>query len=254
MSAEDDDAQLVAFIDRQLDENARSALEARLARDALLRERLARLQEGGRPFAPAFQALLDAAPVERLQAALGGDQRGEAARPQRLRLSRLAVAAAAILLFCLGILVGRYGPGRFGDDPRREDWREAVAEYMSLYTSDTFAAEPPAHDDDLAALGAKIGLDLSVERVGLANLQFKDGEIFAYDGAPLVQLAYLDPASGPVLFCIIRNSESDAPMAAGRRDGFAVASWARGGRGYMLIGRLAVTQMAGLADSLQRRF
>ena len=37
---------------------ARGALEARLAGDADLRARLDRLQDGGRPFAPAFQGRL----------------------------------------------------------------------------------------------------------------------------------------------------------------------------------------------------
>ena len=51
MSTIDEDARLVAFIDGELDEGARAELEARLAIDPVLHERLARLQEGGRPFA-----------------------------------------------------------------------------------------------------------------------------------------------------------------------------------------------------------
>ena len=46
----------------------------------------------------------------------------------------------------------------------------------------------------------------------------------------------------------------DAPIKAETREGFAVASWARAGRGYMLIGRLPIDQIAGLANSLERRF
>jgi anti-sigma factor RsiW len=257
MSAEEDDGQLVAYIDQQLGETERSALEARLAVDPLLRERLARLQEGGRPFAAAFNALLNAAPLERLGASLAAlDADGQAetsARPsQRFRLRGLA-AAAAILLFCAGVAVGRYGLPP-GEGSRDEDWRKAVAEYMSLYTPETFAALPPPREEDVAALGAKLGVDLSLQRVGLPNLQFKGAAIFAHEGAPLGQLAYLDPATGPVLFCIIRDSEEDAAMETSKRDGFAMASWARGGRGYMLIGRLPESRTAELADQLQRRF
>ena len=43
-------------------------------------------------------------------------------------------------------------------------------------------------------------------------------------------------------------------MKAESRGEFAVASWARSGRGYMLIGRLPVNQMAQLANSLEKRF
>ena len=145
MNAEDDDAQLVAYIDRELDQPDREALEARLAREPSLRERLAQLERGERPFAAAFKVLLDAAPLERLQASLAAIESREepetSVQPARgLRLGGLA-AAAAILLFVGGLVIGRYGfPAP--EKSQSEDWRQAVAEYASLYTSDTFAALP----------------------------------------------------------------------------------------------------------------
>jgi anti-sigma factor RsiW len=115
MSAIDEDALLVAFIDGELDERARADLEVRLAIDPDLHERLMRLKEGGRLFAAAFDTLLDDAPVQRLEAALASYiQRGER-RPMSIRASlrlqagRLGVAAA-VIVFCAGIAVGRYGP------------------------------------------------------------------------------------------------------------------------------------------------
>jgi anti-sigma factor RsiW len=267
MNGDDEDARLVAYIDGELDENARRALEARLSVDTDLRARLHRLQDGGRPFAPAFQALLDEAPVQRLQASLAAimaaEQREAAPRRGGLALSasRLA-AAAAILLFCAGFAIGRYAPLWSARSPeiaapasdKDEDWRQAVAEYMGLYTSDTFATEPASQEKELAALGAKLGLALTPERVALADLQFKGAQIFSFQGAALGQLGYVDPTSGPVLFCIIRNFEPDAAKTAEKRGDFAVVSWARTGRGYMLIGKLPPDQMAELANSLEKRF
>jgi anti-sigma factor RsiW len=263
---EDEDTLLVAFIDGELDEAARCALEARLTADPDLRERLARMLSGGRPFAPAFRALLDDAPVERLRSTLAAivdvyEQRQMPVRRYGMRARQLA-AAAAIILFCAGLIAGRYGPRWPARSPematatsdREEDWRQAVAEYMTLYTTDTFATEPASQEKQLVALGSKIDLALTPQRVALANLQFKGAQIFAFQGAPLGQLGYVDPSTGPVLFCIIRNSESDAAMKAQQLGGFAVASWARGGRGYMLIGRLPTDQTAELAQSLEKRF
>jgi anti-sigma factor RsiW len=265
MSA-DDDAQLVSYIDGRLGEGAFRAVEARLATDAGLRDRLAHLQAGGRPFAPAFQALLDEAPVERLRSSLGAIvQREGDDKPRRasstFRVSRIAAAAAAIL-FCAGIVIGRNWPASFAPSPEvaapsngeHGDWRQEVAEYMSLYTRDTFAEDAAAQQSQLAALGGKIGLALTPERIALADLQFKGAQMLNFEGAPLGQLGYVDAATGPVLFCIIRNSEADAPMKAEKREEFAIASWARGGRGYMLIGRLPVNQIAELAHSLEPRF
>ena len=83
MNEDDEDARLVAFIDGELDERARAFLEERLAIDSVLRERLSRLQEGDRPFTAAFEALLDEAPVQRLEASLAKHiQRRERPRPR----------------------------------------------------------------------------------------------------------------------------------------------------------------------------
>ena len=266
MSGDDDDALLVAFIDQELDESARGALAARLAADADLRARLARLREGGRAFAPAFQGMLDAAPIERLKASLASINAGElAAQPARrspgARIGRLA-AAAALMLFCAGIVADRVWPrapphplqtaGPVSD--RDEDWRQAVVEYMNLYTVDTFSSVAASPDAGLSLVGAKLGLDLTPERVALAKLQFKGAQIFDFHGAPLGQLGYVDAASGPVLFCIADNGEPDAGMKAETLGGFATASWSRASRGYLLVGRLPVDEMALLADSLERRF
>jgi anti-sigma factor RsiW len=267
MNGDEEDAPLVAYIDGELDDDARRSLEARLSADADLRARLHRLRDGGRPFAPAFQALLDEAPVQRLQASLAAimatKERDAAPVRAGLTLSaRRVAAAAAILLFCAGFAIGRYAPLWSTGSPeiassasdKDEDWRQAVAEYMSLYTPDTFATEPASQEKELTALGAKLGLALPPERVALADLQFKGAQIFSFQGAALGQLGYVDPGTGPVLFCIIRNFEPDAAMKAEKRGDFAVVSWARTGRGYMLIGKLPAVQMAELANSLEKRF
>jgi anti-sigma factor RsiW len=265
MSADENDAHLIAFVDGRLDESARASVEARLATDASLRARVALLRKGDRPFASAFDALLDEAPLERLNAFVAALDPQVAARsivsPLRAMRADRFVAAIAVLLFCVGIVVGRFGPTwphssaqtrAIGEGPR-ENWRQSVAEYMSLYSVDTFASAAIARPDELAKLGAKLGLPLTPENVGLANLQFRSATIFSFDGAPLGQLGYLDATTGPLLFCIIRDSEPDAAMKAETREGFSIVSWALGGRGYMLIGRLPTDQMAQLADSLARR-
>jgi anti-sigma factor RsiW len=66
----DDDAELVALIDNELEESSRAALLARLATDERLRQRYEELRQTGAPLAAAFDALLEHAPVARLRAML----------------------------------------------------------------------------------------------------------------------------------------------------------------------------------------
>ena len=66
----EDDAELVALIDNELDESRRTALLARLAADEQLRQRYDELREAGAPIAASLDALLEQAPPARLRAAL----------------------------------------------------------------------------------------------------------------------------------------------------------------------------------------
>jgi len=260
----EDDALLVAFLDKALDPAAGERLGARLAGDAELRARLEALDAGGLAFQPAFAALLDAAPLDRLRASLDvAEASGRRSRTigEWVNLAtRAVIASVAIVLFLAGFLVGRFAPVwplAQQEQPDRDDWLRAVARYMSLYTVDTFAlspADPTVQSAELGAVGAKVGAPLTPERVAVADLTFKRAEILSYDNAPVAELAYLDPISGPALFCIIADARPDAPISRSTMQGFATASWAHGGRGFIVIGRLAPQKVAEIAGDLAGRF
>jgi anti-sigma factor RsiW len=65
-----DDAELIALIDNELDEEAKGRLLARLAEEEGLRKRYEALRETGAPIAASLDALLDNAPLPQLRAAL----------------------------------------------------------------------------------------------------------------------------------------------------------------------------------------
>ena len=65
-----DDAELIALIDNELDEEAKGRLLARMAEEEGLRKRYEALRETGAPIAASLDALLDNAPLARLRAAL----------------------------------------------------------------------------------------------------------------------------------------------------------------------------------------
>ena len=73
-SMSDDDAELVALIDNELDEDRRTALLACLAADNGLRQRYEELRQTGAPLAASFDVLLEQAPLARLRTALPANE------------------------------------------------------------------------------------------------------------------------------------------------------------------------------------
>jgi anti-sigma factor RsiW len=171
------------------------------------------------------------------------------------------VAGAAVVLFVAGFATARFAPQwtptQQDASESRDDWRHAVAAYMKLYTADTLSevpTDPALQVASLKPLGERLGTSLSPERIDIAGLPFKRAELLSYDKAPLAQLAYLDPQAGPVLFCIIADSRPDAPVSNANVDGFATSSWAKDGRGFMVIGRMPAERAAAIAGQLVQRF
>jgi anti-sigma factor RsiW len=248
----DDDPELVALIDNELDESARHALLARLAADEGLRERYDELRQTGAPLAAAFKELLQHAPLARLRAAIPVDQplRQPSRRFAGLALRELA-AGVVIGLLAAGALAWALGLVGGGDN-----WRSAVAEYTNLYTNDTFSPLKPdaaLQAAELSAVGARVGGNLTPENVALPGLRFTTAFMLSYGSYPLGVIAYVDPSGAPVLLCILANRAADAPIGAQRRGDLALASWSDDGRSYLVIGRIPKERAVSLAQILEPR-
>ena len=254
-TSDEDDRRLTAYLDGELDEAERAALDARLGADSTLRARLEALRVAADRTRLAFATLLETAPVAdmraRLNAALAGSP-VRAAPPWRPRVAAIA-AAAAIIAFAVGLGAGRWSVGSGDGLAERDNWRQAVVEYMALYTPESFGeAVSPRLGDELASLSRRLEAPLDVDRLKVDDLSPRRAELLQYDGAPLGQIGYLDGAT-PVAFCILRDGEPDAALATSSRRGFAVASWAQGGRGFMLIGKIPLDRLTALAHSLKEK-
>jgi len=253
-TSDDDDRELTAYLDGELDKAERAALDARLEGDPTLRARLGALRAAADRTRLAFATLLETAPLAdmrtRLDATLAAPP-APAATPWRRGAAAIA-AAVAIVAFAAGLGAGRWSVGS-GGGGERDDWRQAVVEYMALYTPETFGSAPsPQLTEEIASLSRRLETSLDVDRLQLDGLSLRRAVLFQYEGAPLGQIAYLDGAT-PLAFCIVRDGEPDAALATSSRGGFAVASWAQGGRGFMLIGKIPVERLAALARSLEEK-
>jgi anti-sigma factor RsiW len=251
----DDDPELVALIDNELDEGRKTALLARLAADEQLRRRYEQLREAGAPVAASFDALLDQAPVARLSAALPADQLLRQPSGGRAGVS-LRDLAAGVVLGLLAAGAAAWAASTFGLFGEREDWRSAVVEYTNLYTNETFSSLKPdaaLQVVELNAVGAKVGANLTPENVALPGLRFATSFMLSYGGSPLAVLAYVDPSGAPVLFCIFANRAPDAAMRSERRGDLSLAVWSRSGRSHLVIGHIPEERAVALAQMLEKR-
>ena len=247
----DDDAQLVALIDNELDEDAKGRLLARLAVDETLRQRYEALREAGAPIAASFDALLEMAPLARLCGALPPEGAPRAASRRFAGIAFRELAAGIVVGLLAATAAAWVALGE------REDWRAAVVHYAGLYTKETFAfpsPDPSLEAKQLSAVGTRVGADLTPESVRLPDLQFKVAFMLTYDGSALGQIAFVDPRGDPVLFCVIANGGADSPTRSERRGKLSLSSWSHAGRGYLVIGRLPDEQIADLARTLEKRF
>ena len=254
-TSEDDDRQLTAYLDGELDAAERAALDARLGADPTLRARLDALRAAADRTRLAFATLLETAPLADMRTRLEGALAASPARsapPWRRRVAAIA-AAAALVAFAAGLGAGRWSVGSGDGLAERDDWRQAVVEYMALYTPESFGeAASPRLGDELASLSRRLEAPLDADRLKVGGLSPRRAELLQYDGAPLGQIGYLDGAT-PVAFCILHDGEPDAALATSSRGGFAVASWAKGGRGFMLVGKIPIERLTALARSLKEQ-
>ena len=251
----DEDAELVALIDNELDEGSRDALLARLAADERLRQRYDELHAAGAPIAASLGELLGQAPLGRLRAAIPPDEPVRQS-PGRFAGNGLRQLAAGVAIGLLAAGAALWLAASFGMLREREDWLTAVVEYTNLYTNETFS---PLNPDaslqaiELDALGAKVGAKLTPENVALPGLRFAVAFMLAYEGSPLGVIAYVDPSGAPVLLCILAHQAPDAPIRSERRDDLSLAWWSSSGRSHLVIGGIPVERAVALAQTIEKQ-
>jgi anti-sigma factor RsiW len=251
----DDDADLVALIDNELDENRKKALLARLETDEGLRERYEALRQTGAPIAASFDALLRQAPIARLRAGLPleGPARALSGRFAGIALRDLA-AGIAIGLVVAGLAA--WVAMSLAPTKGKEDWRSAVVDYTNLYTNETFSPlnpDLPLQAVELSAVGARVGANLTPDNIALPGLRFTVAFMLAFEHAPLGVVAFVDPDGAPVLLCIIANKAPDAAMRSEKRGDLSLAWWSRDGRSYLVIGHMPEERAITLAQTLEKR-
>ncbi|WP_198929093.1 anti-sigma factor [Rhizobium sp. AC27/96] len=251
------DELLTAFIDGELNAVDRERIERLIAGDERAAERFDFLSRSALPFGEAFAPMLAEAPAAKLDAMLAaipaaGEQKVGAAGIGR-RSFLAAVAASFVAAIAVDRAVTAIGH-RLAKPDEDSEWRAVVAEYLSLYTTDTLSAPAGDRTQQIAQLnqvGSKLGLSLAPETVAIPGVEFKRAQILNYDSKPLAQIAYLDPESGPMALCIVQSAKGTAAPDMESRRGMNVVYWSSATHAFMLIGHAPIDRMQQLAADVR---
>ena len=265
---------LTAYLDGEIPDEKHEAMTALIAQDEDLQQRLGRLQVEFNDVTQAFQQLQvpdlseQIAVINRAASSKAGDEK----RPVLWTPVRTAIAASIVVAsFAAGMFVDQLNSD-VNNSPsiqvvtakspamnpaKKPGWRQSVANYVSLYTTDTLnrvGASLESQHQNLALLSQDVGLSLTSENLAVGELDYKRGQILDLRGKPLVQLAYLHQNKTPVAFCIIKSTKGKKTMQFETRNGLQIAHWSSESHGFMVIGDVSKEELNKLAKSFSVRF
>ncbi|PDT14105.1 hypothetical protein CO670_24500 [Rhizobium sp. J15] len=249
------EADLHAYADGQLPETARARIAAYLADNPDEAAMVAGWQAqnaGIRALFAGYEKARDSDPML-----------VSPARTASPAVKRLAIAAAALLLFALGAVTGHYGPALV----QKPDLQLAGSETLpkQAETAFTVYAAEVRHPvevfaDEEAHLATWLGKRLAIQNLKIPNLQplgFKlvGGRLLPVDGRPGAMFMYENQAGERLTVVVGRNKEN-------RTTSFRFASsgnletfyWIDGELGYAVTGEISRESLRAVAEECYRQF
>ena len=277
---------LTAYLDGEIPGKKHDAMTALIAQDEDLQQRLGRLQVEFDDVAKVFQQLRVPDFSEQIAVInrAANNRPGNEKAPVLWTPVRTAIAASIMAaIFAAGMFANQLNTDVNNSPPiqvakvkkpvkklakipaknsakkpaKSPGWRQSVANYMSLYTSETInrvGASLESQHQNLALLSQDVGLSLTSENLAVGDLDYKRGQILDLRGKPLVQLAYLYQNKTPVAFCIIKSTKGKKTMQFEKRNGMQIAHWSSDSHGFMVIGDVSKEELGKLAKSFSVRF
>jgi anti-sigma factor RsiW len=280
------DEALVAYLDGELDDAERSHVEAWLAADPLVRERLAGLTQSADLVGAAYADIVNEPVPDRLIAAARGEAKAAGTvapeaeilflqRPRRgvAKTSRLGwrVSFAAAAGLC-GVIIGGAGTYATMDLISRSQtalehqavasaatgqWLDNAAGYYKLMVNagDNMLVDVPASNDTRAAL-QKISQNLP-QQMRLPDLKpwglsFHGARLVVLDGRPAAELVYVtdNKAIGPLTLVIGTSKLPNIPPTFDHRQDVNLLYWRHQGHAYALVGKSDIGWLWGIANDV----
>lgn len=245
--------ELYAYVEDELDPDARKRVEQAVSANPELAEELAAMEASRLPYKVAFNrqkmplvpeeiseklsswvAVAEAAPCE-----LSVDSR---AGKNKTHIA-LALACVILMTFGLGFWSASVSQTTLVQMQEREvqyqqEWVELVADYQSLYVRDTVVSISGGQDKAqilLEKIDKNKGLNSRVPVLATLGYEFKRAQELGHQGQPLVQLVYLKDKGPPLALCFMPSLGEDTPALFGRHGGLGTVSWRQDDQLFVIV-------------------
>lgn len=237
----DDD--LTRFIDKEAGQERSALIQDALSNDVLLNHRVEELTQASDGYKAAFDDLLAFAPempyIEPAQTTRSFGHLGLA-----------AASMAAGVVLALGLTYSFQSAAQ-------ADWKDVVANYQSLYVSETLTTldiSSAQQIQSLSELSDRLGFDIK-NLPDIDGLEFVRAQELGFEGRPLAQLTFLNSENGPVALCIVQTGkETSEAIEFAKLHGMDTYSWSHNGFGILLVGPKNDETLQDAADKFRSAF
>lgn len=246
------DEAIVAWIDGEMCHADAQKFEEELRRDERLSGRTAELMKSNADYPGAFAAMLDDAPLEKMQARLAELPDPKPASPAGV--SRRALIAASVSFLVVGSGVGYGLRPAFAPSDENAHIRDLEAQYMSLYSVETLLdmdSAPHVLQRGLERAAKDIGLQLQASQLILHGAELKMVRMLRYETTSIAQIAWINADYGPMALCISPTEQTTTAAQQEQRHDMNLVWWQKAGYQFVLIGRNPLPQLRGSAEQLQ---
>ena len=147
----------------------------------------------------------------------------------------IAASLAAAVTFGGGVMWGGKAPSE------RADLLDEVAGYHEVYSRETthLVEVPASQSEQLTAwLGERVGREIKVPDLADAGLRFAGGRMLVVNDRPVSELMYTRAEGLPIAICVTRIDGAPWAMGVERHDGLRIASWAKDGYAFIVVGEI----------------
>jgi anti-sigma factor RsiW len=256
------EADLHAYADGLIDAAARARVEAYLATHAEAAEMVADWVAQNDELRAAFSGHAVSRSSD-LQLLCDSPRK----RPAVASSRRLVLAAAAVVIFALGVAGGHYGPVVFpiwGNEPPIEMMasetlpREARDAFLVYASEVRHPVEVFANQETHLAtwLGKRLSIaDLKVPDLQRLDFHLVGGRLLPVDGQAGAMLMYQDKTGRRITVLLARNTGNrTTSFRFASADGVETFYWIDGDLGYAVTGEISRETLQAIADECYRQF